>query len=442
MAGEILATRVPDEATARRVLEAAFAGDPRLVYEDGRWMARVSSPSDASTETAAPVVEPDRVLLLLLVRRPDPGRRAELTGLAAVRLQADEVVSACGGTPVHGVAGGRLRRAILEMLEGAVPVLHDPPGAIEAIERWLGEPLDGPVSVRLLAQHRLDLPAHCDLEGLAGRLGLGWRGSMELLDQAEVLDACLAALRRPGETLENLRGVGRVSPSIPWPNFGFDRQFLRNLPRVAGTYRFYDRDDGLLYVGKAKDLRGRVSSYFREGALRSRRVQKLLDAVFRIEIEPVGSDLEALLREAAWIRRKKPAANVQRAVRSREDRRHRFDSMLLLEPASHPFVLRAYLLKDGVLVGNIGIGPRGAGLSRIERILTDHFFSVPMGPTPTAGPEVEVEVVTRWLAAHRDRAVAFDPTDLGSSHEVIRRLQWFLDRGSPFEPDGTPILTR
>jgi len=48
----------------------------------------------------------------------------------------------------------------------------------------------------------------------------------------------------------------------------------------------------------------------------------------------------------------------------------------------------------------------------------------------------------RWLAASRDRAVAFDPTTLQSSQEVVDRLRWFLGQGSPFDDDGTPILTR
>ena len=87
-------------------------------------------------------------------------------------------------------------------------------------------------------------------------------------------------------------------------------------------------------------------------------------------------------------------------------------------------------------------GPRGGGLKRIKRILDDCFFSAADGPSPAAGPDLDVEIVVRWLAANRDRVVAFDPTDLQNSEEVIERLRWFLDQGSPFEPDGSPILSR
>ena len=105
-------------------------------------------------------------------------------------------------------------------------------------------------------------------------------------------------------------------------------------------------------------------------------------------------------------------------------------------------MLRAYLIRDARLVGRISIGPRGGGLKRIERILEDYFFSAPAGPTVVAGPDLDVEIVARWLSANRDRVVAFDPTDLGASNEVIERLRWFLAQGRPIDTDGSPITPR
>jgi hypothetical protein len=438
LAAAVLATKVGDESTARDLLEAAFGGDRRLVYRPGGW--RLSE--EARRAAGALLVEQDRVLIFLEGLKPAPGRPFELTNVSVLRLRADDVVAACGGDTSEGPAGAQLRSAVLEILAGAAVVVHDPPGALRAFESWLGESLDAPISLRRLAQVRLGLTANHDLETLVARLDLMWRASDDPLDHADSLDACLKALRRPEESLDELRVAssrGGARP-IDWTRFEFDRAFLRQVPRVPGTYRFFDSEDNLVYVGKAKNLHRRLASYFREGLVRSPRVQELLDRLRRIEYDATGSELEAILREAEQIRREHPERNVQRHVH--EGRGARLRSILILEPAEPPSVLRAYLIHEARLVARVGIGPRGGGLKQVQRILDDYFFFAPSGPTPVAGPDLDVELVVRWLATARDRAVAFDPTTLRSAQEVTDRLRWFLNQGSPFDPDGDPIFTR
>jgi hypothetical protein len=440
MAEEVLATRVPDEATAHRLLESAFGGDPRLSYDDLGWRV-VENGAGGADAPPIDLDEPERALVFLGGVRP-PGERFLLERVSVMRLRGEDVVSACGGDIAAGASSRHLRETILDALDGTIVVVHDPPGALGAFERWLGGSLPAPISLRRMAQRRLGLAASHDLEGLAARLGLMWRASDDPLEQADILDACLKAVLRPGETLADLsRATGAVHP-IDWNRFAFDRDFVRELPSTPGTYRFYDRDGGLLYVGKAKDLRRRVGSYFREGAIRPARVERLLERLYRIEIDSSGSELEALLREAEQIRSDSPEQNVQRRYHAREGRRDRLDSILILEPAETPAVLRAFLICRARLVARVAIGPRGGGLARIERLLDDHCFLAPDGPTPATGPDLDVELVVRWLAANRDRAVAFDPTDLGSAREVTGRLRWFLSHGSPFDSDGSPILPR
>jgi hypothetical protein len=437
LAAAVLATEVGDEGMARDLLEAAFAGDSRLVHGREGWSLSAKARAAVTSE-----VDPDRVLVFLQGLRPAPGRPYELRNASVLRLRNDDVVSACGGDTPEGPAGAQLRQAVLEILTGAAVVVHDPPGALRAFESWLGEPLDGPISLRRLAQVRLGLPASHDLEALVARLGLTWRASDDPLDHADSLDACFRSLRREEETFDELRIASSRGGSRPieWTRYAFDRAFLRQVPRVPGTYRFYDSEDNLLYVGKAKNLHHRLASYFRESPTRSPRVQQLLDRLHHIEYDASGSELEAILREAEHIRRDHPERNVQRHVH--EGRGARLRSILILEAAEPPHVLRAYLIHEGRLVARVGIGPRGGGLKRIERVLDDYFFFVPTGPTPVAGPDLDVELVVRWLATARDRAVAFDPTTLRSAREVTDRLRWFLDQGSPFDPDGAPIFTR
>jgi hypothetical protein len=444
MVRELLSTKASDEATATRILESALGDDRRLVYADGRWSLRETGGAGGAPVAPDDVPEADRVLIFLQGGRRARGEPFRLRNVSALRFSGGDVVSACGGDAAEGPYGSRLRRATLEMLDGAIPVVHDPPGALKALEDWLGESLAVPISLRRLAQERVGLPANHELESLVGRLGLPWRGVEDPLEQADTLDACLQALRRPGETLHELRfGHGNQVRPIDWSRFAFNREFLRRIPRTPGTYRFFDDRGKLLYVGKSKNLNQRINSYFREeGRPRSVRVQRLLDATHRIEYESSGSDLEALLREAELIRQENPEKNVQRNVHAKKGRASRLRSILILEPSAPPSVLRAYLIREGRLVDRVPIGPRGGGLMRIERVLDDHFFSIPAGPTTLAGPDLDVEMVVRWLSSNQDRVVAFDPTDLKTAREVVERLQWFLSQGSPFDPDGSPIIKR
>ena len=71
---------------------------------------------------------------------------------------------------------------------------------------------------------------------------------------------------------------------------------LLNLSKEPGVYRYYDKDDKLLYVGKAKNLKRRVSSYFhRESENGKTRV--LVKKIARIETLVLESEMDALLLE-------------------------------------------------------------------------------------------------------------------------------------------------
>jgi DNA polymerase III subunit epsilon len=91
--------------------------------------------------------------------------------------------------------------------------------------------------------------------------------------------------------------------------FFVPRSFLSNLPESPGVYRMFDDNSKLLYIGKAKSLRRRVSSYFTNSSGHSDKVLDLVRNVREVTYEETGSELEAALREAALIRERKPPYN-------------------------------------------------------------------------------------------------------------------------------------
>jgi len=84
---------------------------------------------------------------------------------------------------------------------------------------------------------------------------------------------------------------------------------LRSLPERPGVYQFYDKDGKILYVGKAKNLKKRVSSYFNRENLGGR-LNMLVRKTAEIRHIVVGSELDALLLENNMIKENQPKYNV------------------------------------------------------------------------------------------------------------------------------------
>jgi excinuclease ABC subunit C len=87
--------------------------------------------------------------------------------------------------------------------------------------------------------------------------------------------------------------------------------FLQGLPTQPGVYRMYDRADQLIYVGKAKNLRNRVRSYFHKNPSQlSPKVQVTVQQVARMDVILTDSEVEALILESNLVKQHKPKYNI------------------------------------------------------------------------------------------------------------------------------------
>ncbi|MGI8889054.1 MAG: GIY-YIG nuclease family protein, partial [Nocardioidaceae bacterium] len=83
------------------------------------------------------------------------------------------------------------------------------------------------------------------------------------------------------------------------------------IPDAPGVYRFRDAKGRVVYVGKAKSLRSRVSSYFQDLANLHQRTASMVTTAASVEWTVVQTEVEALQLEYSWIKEFDPRFNVK-----------------------------------------------------------------------------------------------------------------------------------
>jgi excinuclease ABC subunit C len=121
----------------------------------------------------------------------------------------------------------------------------------------------------------------------------------------------------------------------------------KNLPPRPGVYFFKDASGKIIYVGKAKSLRERVRSYFQESTSFSPKQDALISNISDLEFIVAGSELEALILEAQYIKKYKPKYNVA----LRDDKRYPFLKLTMNEAYPRLLVVRRRQVDGGRYFG-------------------------------------------------------------------------------------------
>jgi DNA polymerase III subunit epsilon len=194
--------------------------------------------------------------------------------------------------------------------------------------RRLAEP---PLCTAALARRLLaDRQRRVSLSSLAEFFGVPTAPCHRALPDAEATAQVLIRLIELAQEL----GARRLSElrTLAAPRkrrVGGKRPLIRGAPARPGVYLFRDCHDQVLYVGRARDLRARLRTYFQGEAQRSS-VEAALLALERVEWRVLGSELEAALEELRLIRELQPPAN----SRSRQPNRG-----VYLRPRGDEFVV-------------------------------------------------------------------------------------------------------
>ena len=400
---------------ARPLLEKMVEGDPRFAWDE-KGLATVDPTSLALDE--APYVVFD-----VETTGASAGKGGAITEIGAVKLVRGQVVDRLStlvnpgrdlfvvrltGITDRMVADAPPIDEVMprfeELVEGSVLVGHNVGfdcAFVAAAREAAGlAPLPNPVLDTLKLARRL-VPGlrRYRLGALVEHFGLkqapNHRALADASATADVFLTLLKLLRSAGVGSVGeaavLRGgrSGRIKPQ--------KQHLAADVPNTPGVYYFLDKHGTTLYVGKAKDLKARVRTYFNGGDGR-RKIGRLVEEVAEVQVTETGSELEALILEAREIRRLLPRYNSA----GRGDRTNWYVRLNLNEPFPVPERVSTNAPEEGVIF----LGPYGSAstLDVCVEALGRVFPLRRCDGTSARAPAKTPASTGRWAAARRASA--------------------------------------
>ena len=476
LASTFLRIAAADEETCRRLLAPILAGVPGVTHAAGegwRFEGRAPAPAAASTPAggAAAVAAPDglawdeeagssslRDVVAIAVDGVGPGGSGlprALTFLPVVdgeELQ-EEHLPALGidDGSVAGFDAGEIpgRTAPVTLSETDLAALVEAVGDLPVLAHRVGrevEPLRRlalsiglPFHPRVISAARLGhlllgLKANHPTADLARALGVEFAGPDDCRGRARmVARAYLALLPR----LE-AKGIESVDALLEFQNLpaepidlagrAFGHDDLKALPNGPGVYRFLDRDGAILYIGKARRLRTRVGSYFTPRARGTEKGRAVLERTHALSIEPVASELEAILLEAALLAEHRPPLNRQFDVHERPaPYGPRRNLVVVLKNAGDP-TCTLHLMQEGrYRLRCVAVDPdAGDGAWEPVRAALDRIYA---GGPGTPGTDLDWALVSSYLRKHDASVQVLDVDEAPTLDVAAARLR-VLARGA------------
>lgn len=169
-------------------------------------------------------------------------------------------------------------------------------------------------------------------------------------------------------------------------------KILEKLPHKPGVYKFLSEEKEPLYIGKAKDLKKRVGSYFRKSAKHSVRIKKMLEGVDDLQWVETNSEMEALILEDNLVKTEQPKYNVL----LRDDKTFQYIKVTVQNDYPEVITVRK-IHKDGARY----FGPKTSGTDvrrlvesakRVFKLCSVKNITVDPAGTPLKGAKVAVKV--------------------------------------------------
>jgi hypothetical protein len=439
----ILNIRTPTTNSADRVVAGFLGQDPRFACAEGLWHLKLPSAEltrfDFSQAVILYVRSPSRTGALKDLWGAIQFVDTHLQGFAEqefvdTHFQAEfadtRFQEFTKQTPINIL--GKIRSEISEKLLVAWSsrelqlwnaFLHS-----KGLEAWRG---DRVYLRNLAARVLMRIPSKLQPEDLASVLCISLPDEARPREVLKYLNACWLQLieRVPAELRRNFDSLQEwmdgPKNDADFSHFAFGPSFLRRLPRASGVYIMKDGKGTVLYVGKSRNLKRRVSSYFTPRALCHPKIARIYKQLHSIEIRRTANEIEALLLEMRLIKDLCPAINMQTEIHQRQAGSHEGLNILLFVLEGGQKRAKIYFLRNGIFAGRCSALMGHPPSERLQDKVESLFFT--QGRRRKRQNQIwEKEIVFRWFKANQRRINYLDVDEVEGFIGVLARLQHYL----------------
>jgi hypothetical protein len=319
-------------------------------------------------------------------------------------------------------------QTIAELIQGAIVI---PVSGEAAIARTLGAEFGDEIEYDAisLAQFTLDNKKR-SVEQLSNYFGLVYRTpenlSARLELSADIVTHAVEMLAECGITtldaFQKLRE--RDEPENVYSKFGFDRQFIDNIPEAPGIYLMRDKRSSIFYVGKSRNLNARIRSYFMRISEDDLKLKKIHLMLYDLSYELTGSELDALLLEHRYIKEYKPGVNTQTEIHGTERPESNDSRLILFVPAVSADAVTLFFVDGHRRASRLELDLTAPDETECERRLLNMFFEATASENDFSSEEMEI--ICRWIDRNRERVNCINVEETAGLSDCMKRIKAYL----------------
>ncbi len=445
IAEEFLKLKAPDERLAHTMVAAVLAKDQRAVYGDDRmWHAAKVAAKDGDVRlhdmawSAVALLAKGRQVMHVSVWSvlPEPQHQlsAWLSDPAALPAEEQELLRSPLDMPFAPGSQDDVLQQVAQGLAERVPVFLT--SGDEGLLAWhccatgiqLGD--NAMRAIQLARASDVATPRPFSLDSLAQTL-LGGAPSVRPAAGrgrlfAECVGELIARLERNGIESREAVESGLVQELVSFDFSGkqFDADTLNALRCGPGVYGFTDSSGNYVYIGKAANVRRRVSGYFGRTEESPTKLEQLRRESIGLTVFPCGSELESLVYEQRLIRKYSPRLNTQVEIAERRGQYRPIDDCVVLLPHAEKDKGMSVWFRRNQKINLRTFNDDFSDTETMDRELEQFFFSEKLATAPTDFSEQEI--AQRWLSRRLDALPVVPAFRMATGKEVLAamKLMW------------------